>query len=201
MLELVERRAAGAIEDTILLLEHRPVITRGKGLQDTGEERPRHVPFAGGIPERFEYVEVERGGDLTLHAPGQLVIYPIVKLDGSGWGPARDVLAFLRKLEHAVGAAVEALVPGRADYRTHATGVWVGEKKIASIGVAVRKWVTYHGAALNCVNDLADFRLISPCGFAPEVMTSVAALAPGAMRAEDWRETAEARVRAAFSAG
>lgn len=198
MLDLVERRARREIADTVILLEHRSVITRGKGLQRPPGSSLRHVPFSRGIPAHVDYVEVERGGDLTLHNPGQLVIYPIVKLDGSGWGPSRDVVGFLRKLERTMGAVVQTWVPREPSYRTDATGVWVDDKKIASIGVAVRKWVTYHGVALNCVNDLSDFSMISPCGYSPEVMTSVERLAPGMLELQSWRDSVESRVKDAF---
>lgn len=200
MLELVEQRAADQVPDTVLLLEHRAVVTRGKGLQQGGvNSELRHMPFASGLPADVEYAEIERGGDLTLHNPGQLVIYPIIKLDGQGWGPARDVLAYLRKLEKVVGGVARAITGQEPSYKPDATGVWVGERKIASIGIAVRKWVTYHGAALNCVNDLAQFSLISPCGYAPEVMCSLERLKPGALSREAWRAGIERHVREEFA--
>ena len=175
-LSLVESRAAGEIEDTILFLEHEPVITRGRGLQFTGAPRPRHMPVPVVLPEGMAFSESERGGDLTYHGPGQLVIYPIVKIN-------HDIGAFLRGFEQIVidELATRGLT---AEARESATGVWVGDRKIASMGIAVRKWVTYHGLAINIVNDLQPFHLISPCGFAPEVMTRVSDLLPVG---EDWR--------------
>src|SRR5690606_1328087 len=97
--QLVEDRAADRIEDTVLFLEHRPVITRGRGLQWTGQPRERHMPPPALLPEGMEFRESERGGDLTYHGLGQLVIYPIFKLDGQGFAPRHDVAGFLRKLE------------------------------------------------------------------------------------------------------
>ncbi|HCM40095.1 MAG: lipoyl(octanoyl) transferase [Bdellovibrionales bacterium GWC1_52_8] len=183
-LKLVERRADDLIPDTVLFLEHYPVITQGRGLQFNGTERTRHMPLPAAFPEGVEFSETERGGDLTYHGPGQLVIYPICKLDGQGFGPARDVEGFVRKLE---GVLIQELSASgvHAESRPGATGVWVGDstqaKKVASVGIAVRKWVTYHGMAINCVNDLSPFGLISPCGFSPEIMGRLSdVLAPDA---------------------
>lgn len=180
--ELVERRARGEIPDTVLFLEHSPVITRGRGLQFTGQPRERHMPLPLQLPREIEFSESERGGDLTYHGPGQLVVYPIVKLDGSSvFAPNHDVAGFLRGLERWFLATLQGWGL-EADARESATGVWVGERKVASIGIAVRKWVTYHGIAINAVNSLEPFHLISPCGFAPEVMTSLSELLPAESR-------------------
>jgi lipoyl(octanoyl) transferase len=195
-LELLERRGRGEIEDTVLFLEHEPVITRGRGLQFTGEARPRHMPVPA-LPPSVAFAESERGGDLTYHGPGQLVIYPIFKLDGShGFAPRHDVAGFLRTFERVLIDELATLGVG-ATARESATGVWVGERKLASIGIAVRKWVTWHGMAINVVNDLTPFHLISPCGFSPDVMVRLADLAavPG-----DWRAWLEARLQARFAA-
>jgi lipoyl(octanoyl) transferase len=166
---LVERRAAGEIPDTFLFVEHPPTITRGRGLQKKpGEvETPRAMPL-GPLPPDTAYFEIERGGDLTWHGPGQLVVYPIT--------------GYLRKLEAAFGGwfASHGLF---TEARENATGIWVArpgrpDRKIASIGIAVRKWVTYHGIGLNLVNTLDGYRGMSPCGFAPDVMTTLAAENP-----------------------
>ena len=181
---LVDRRAADAIPDTILFVEHPPTITRGRGLQrKPGDDTDlRAMPMAA-PPEETAYFEIERGGDLTWHGPGQLVVYPIVKLDGKGFGPDHDIAGYLRKLEKVFGGwlATHGLL---TESRENATGIWVlprtgeggstSEKKIASIGIAIRKWVTYHGIGVNLANDLAGFRAISPCGFDPDVMTTLA---------------------------
>ena len=230
-LELVDQRARDEIPDTVLFLEHKPVVTQGRGLQFTGKPRPRHMPKPAFLPAGTEFAESERGGDLTWHGPGQLVIYPIVKLDGKGVAPHHDVAGFLRGLEQALIRAIDAAVLGAdrggsnmsadggafsnaagevsgrpfgkgAGAKADATGVWVGDRKVASIGIAVRKWVTYHGVALNCVNDLAAFSTFSPCGFAPEVMTRLKDVLPAGALGADWRpvwERAFARAWAGFT--
>jgi lipoate-protein ligase B len=191
-LELVEKRVRGEIPDTVLLLEHEPVVTRGRGLQWTGVARERAMPL-GPLPPGIAFSETERGGDLTYHGPGQLVIYPIIKLDGSQpWAPYHDVAAFLRRFEQLVIEELRALGLAQAGARENATGVWVGDHKIASMGIAVRKWVTFHGMAINVVNDLAPFHLMSPCGYAPEVMTRLKDLDP--TLPEAWRPWLEGRL-------
>lgn len=171
--ELLEKRDRGEVTDSFLFVEHPPTITRGKGLQRRGEEELRTVPL-NSIPRGTEYFETERGGDLTWHGPGQLVIYPIVKLDGLGYGPDHDVTGFLRKLEQSIGEWIESygLTP---EYREGSTGIWLKEsqKKVASIGIAVRKWIAYHGIGINLSNSLEGFQSISPCGFSPDVMTTL----------------------------
>jgi len=150
-------RQAGAAGDTLLLLEHDPVYTRGRR-----DRRP--VPDLG-IP----VVDVDRGGKLTYHGPGQLTGYAIMATD--------DVVAFVRTMERAIVAALaEEGVGARSrsaegpDY----TGVWVEDRKIASIGVHVQRGVTTHGFAVNVDNDLAPFTWVNPCGFDGSVMTSLA---------------------------
>ncbi len=211
--ELLEQRVRDEIPDTVLLLEHRSVITRGRGLQFTGQARPRHMPLPVGLPAGMEFAESERGGDLTWHGPGQLVIYPVVKLDGSApWAPRHDIAAFLRGLEAWLGRSLAELGL-LTDPRENATGVWVypqgaapaSARKIASIGIAIRKWVTWHGVAINLVNDPGPFRLISPCGFQPEVMTRLKDLLPAQKELQqgpegaDWRPWFEARLKAGLN--
>jgi lipoyl(octanoyl) transferase len=157
---LVAERLAGA-PDTLLLLEHPPVYTLGRGAD------PRHLNDAAGgtVP----VVRAHRGGEVTYHGPGQLVGYPIL-----GLKPLRpDVRWYLRTLEEALVGAL-ATVGVRAARRDGLTGVWVGERKIASIGVALRRWVSWHGFALNVGPDLGGFDAITPCGIAGVRMTSVA---------------------------
>ena len=185
--ELVEKRARDEIEDTVLFLEHPPTITRGRGLQFTGVPREKQMPLEQLTPGT-EYFEIERGGDLTWHGPGQLVIYPIVKLDGKREFSHHDVTAFLRKLESAIISLLRDFGL-QGEMREQATGVWVGEKKVASLGIAVSKWVTYHGAAINVMNDPRSFLGFNPCGFDPEMMTSLSAL--GAALPPDWRDRIE----------
>ena len=161
--DLVSARQAGAIADTLILVEHPEVITLGRSA------KPGNVLHASGIP----VVPIERGGDVTLHGPGQLVAYPVFLLrEGE-----RDLHRYLRGLEEAIIRTVADFgLPGlRVAGRT---GVWTGQpaapRKLASIGVAVRKWVTLHGLALNVNTDLERFAAINPCGFPAGVMTSMA---------------------------
>ncbi len=168
---LVEQRVAGLIGDQLLLTEHDPVITVGRG----GEPMPS---MQGGVP----ILTVERGGDATYHGPGQLVVYPIVLLDPK----RRDLHRYLRDLEEVViRMLAEVGVVGAR--KSGLTGVWVGEKKICSLGVAVRRWVTWHGFALNLRTELDVFRTFRPCGLDPDVMTRLAdhvALEPGNLQFE-----------------
>jgi len=170
--ELVAARRRGQGTDTLLLLEHPPVVTLGRSAHDEHLLLAEDALAARGI----ELVEVARGGDVTYHAPGQLVGYPIVDLAARD---ARDVHAWLRTLEELLGAALAELgvpwrrVPGW-------TGVFVDTpegtrpRKIASIGVGVRGWVTLHGFALNVDLDLSGFDVIVPCGLSGVEMTSIA---------------------------
>lgn len=161
--ELVDQRVAGVIGDTLLLLEHAPVITLGRrrGASD-------NVVMAGDTP----VVQVERGGDVTWHGPGQLVGYPIVMLrDGE-----RDLHLVLRRLETAAIAILARLGLDDAIRKDGHTGVWCRGRKLVSLGVAVRGWVTFHGFAINVAPDLAEFTRINPCGLDARMMGSVAAL-------------------------
>ncbi len=165
--ELVGRRFRGEVPDTLVLVEHPPVVTLGRAKARTNLRLgPAELASRG-----IEYFEITRGGDVTYHAPGQLVGYPIFDLRRRG----RDVLRFCREVEAALiavlndfGLAAHA-VAGEA-------GVWVADRKIASLGISVRRWITFHGFALNVTTDLAGFQVIRPCGKDPGVMTSMAAL-------------------------
>lgn len=199
-LKLVELRAQDSIPDTVLFLEHEPVVTQGRGLQFTGTPKPRHMPLPV-LPAEIEFAESERGGDLTYHGPGQLVIYPIVKMDGQGFAPKQDITGFLRRFE---GVLIEELAAlgVHAESKKDAAGVWVGKGKVASIGIAVKKFVVYHGMAVNVTNDLKPFHLFSPCGFNPEVMTRLQDIIPdfiGSVGPGLWR--AELEKRLAFRMG
>jgi len=158
---LVNQRRTGEGDDLLLLLEHPPVFTLGRGADDHNILTPRQTPV----------YRVNRGGEVTFHGPGQLVGYPIVDLTAHG----RDVHAYLRNLE-AVLIAVLAEYGLPARRKAGFTGVWLGEEKIASIGVGVRRWITYHGFALNVDPDLSYFDDIVPCGLTGVHMTSMAAL-------------------------
>ena len=171
--ELREARRRGACPDTLLLLEHPPVITLGRSHRPENLLLDREALAERGV----EIFEVARGGDVTYHAPGQLVGYPIVDLAARG---SRDVHAWLRTLEEGVGAACSELGVG---WRRVAgwTGVFVDEpdpaarpRKLASIGVGLRGWVTHHGFALDVDLDLGGFDMIVPCGLGGVEMTSLA---------------------------
>ena len=156
--ELVEARADGWITDVAILTEHDPVVTVG-----------RRTPPDAVAGVRLPVVEVERGGEATYHGPGQLVCYPIVDLAPRG----RDLRRYLRDLEEVViGVLGELDLEG--ERRPGLTGVWLSGRKVCSIGVAVRRWVAYHGFALNLHTDLSAFRAFRPCGLDPDVMTRVA---------------------------
>jgi lipoyl(octanoyl) transferase len=158
----VRARQRQAIGDTLLILEHPHVFTLGRGA-DAG--------FIRRQPAGIAVHRVSRGGQITYHGPGQLIAYPILKLEGA----ACDVGRYLRDLE-AVMIDTLARIGIPAGRRAGLTGVWVGEKKIASIGVGLRRWVTFHGFALNVACELGYFDAIVPCGIAGCEMTSVAAL-------------------------
>ncbi len=194
----VEARRAGAAADKLLLLEHPPVITLGRRARSDTLLASGAELAARGI----DVHRVSRGGDITYHAPGQLVGYLILDLDARG---ARDVHAFLRSIEAMLGdALLELGVPTRT--LSGYTGLFVqsGEdasaaarpRKIASIGVGVRGWVTYHGFALNVDPDLSGFDAIVPCGLDFVEMTSIARELAGDAPA-DIAARARAAVRAA----
>ena len=163
---LVAARAAEQTGDWLLYPDHEPVLTVGRSPSEGNVLADAAALASAGV----EVVEVPRGGDVTWHGPGQLVGYPIVQLDRVG----RDLHRWLRTLEDAL---IAALARHGLEGRSIAgrTGVWLSEReKIASIGVAVRRWVGYHGFALNVANQLDHFGLIHPCGFHDIRMTSVA---------------------------
>ena len=163
---LREQRQSDKLPDLLLHLEHPPTFTLGRS------SRPEHLKndalTLGGLG--FDLHEVERGGSVTYHGPGQLVGYPIMDLRSRG----RDVHRFIRQLEEAmIGALGDFGLEGHT--REGWTGVWVnGDRKIASIGIHVRHWITMHGFALNVVTDLSHFSFINPCGLDSGVMTSMA---------------------------
>lgn len=158
------QRVAGLIPDTLLLLEHPPVITLGKAFH------PEHLRYAREFYTKhgIELHPTDRGGDVTCHNPGQLVGYPIFDVARHG----RDLHKFLRDIEEALIVAL-----GEFGIQAHReagyTGVWVGNAKIAAIGIKVTKWVSMHGFALNVNNDLRLFQTIVPCGIADRPVTSM----------------------------
>jgi lipoate-protein ligase B len=159
-------RIGGEIpEDVLLLLEHPPVVTLGRSSRAGHLVSSPEFLASHGV----EVFEVERGGDVTFHGPGQLVGYPIFDLKRH----KQDLHWYLRQVEEALIVAV-AKVGVVAERRAGYTGVWTNDRKLASIGVHIRDWVTWHGFALNVTTDLSYFNLIVPCGIPGVKMTSLA---------------------------
>jgi len=159
-LQVLAERIAGDREDTLLVLEHEPVYTLGRRRTSAA-----NVLDPGEVP----VVEVERGGDVTFHGPGQLVVYPVIQLSG----PRADLHDHLRRLEEAaIRTCGDFGLDAGRDPRN--TGAWVGGRKLCSVGIACRRWVTWHGLALNVDVDLAYFRRIHPCGLDSDLLTSMA---------------------------
>ena len=169
--ELVARRKAGEIPDLLIFCQHPPVITLGRNARRENLLLPEEELARRGV----EVHASNRGGDVTFHGPGQLVGYPIIDL--SGW--RKDVVAYVRALE-------EVLIRTARDFDIEAgrkaapqqkrqfyTGVWVGEEKLAAIGVHISRWITSHGFALNVATDLGYFDLIVPCGISGKGVTSL----------------------------
>jgi lipoyl(octanoyl) transferase len=156
--ELLVERLEERIPDMLLLTEHPAVVTLGRG-SSADEAKDVELPV----------IAIERGGEATFHGPGQLVGYPILLLDED----RRDLHVYLRSLEEVVIRTLAdfGLVGTRA---AGFTGVWIAGKKVCSVGVAVRRWVTWHGFALNLDVDLAGFKSFRPCGLDPDVMTRMA---------------------------
>jgi lipoate-protein ligase B len=166
--ELRDAHLAGTGRDCVLLLEHPHVVTFGRGAR----EGHAHLSDAELRDAGYEVFRTNRGGDVTYHGPGQLVGYPILDLSAHG----RDVHAYLRRLE---GALIDVLAEFdvAARRRDGYAGVWLDERrKIASIGVGVRRWVTMHGFALNVSCDLERFQVMVPCGLAGVEMVSMSSV-------------------------
>jgi lipoate-protein ligase B len=164
LIEIVRKDRARAF---LILVEHAPVLTIGR----RGTDRSIRVPRATLKREGIEVFEVDRGGDVTYHGPGQIVGYPILALDGK----RRDVHQYLRSLEALLIRTV-ARLGVRAERRKGFTGVWVGQRKLASIGVGFTSWICFHGFALNVDPNMRHFELIHPCGLPGVQMTSLAEL-------------------------
>ncbi|MBK7642173.1 MAG: lipoyl(octanoyl) transferase LipB [Planctomycetes bacterium] len=179
---LVGARVDGHVSDTLLFTEHEPVVTLGRG-----------SPPGDAAGSGLRVVEIERGGEATWHGPGQIVGYPIRLLPEG----QRDLHAYLRDLEEVVIRALGdfGVVGGRVEGKT---GVWVQGRKLCSIGVAVRRWVTWHGFALNVHADLSDFRRFKPCGLDPALMANLDEFAdvPAGLAAVE--QHLEARIREVF---
>ena len=166
---LVQQRVAGEIDDTLLIVEHPPVITLG--VKTRGNLANVRADADALAAQGVEVHESGRGGDVTFHGPGQLVGYPIIDLKPD----RQDVHRYVRDLE-------EVLIRTAADFGIEAgrvkgfSGAWVGDVKLAAIGVRISRWVTSHGFALNVSTDLAGFSLIVPCGITDRGVTSLSAL-------------------------
>jgi len=164
--ELQAKRISGEIGDTVLLLEHPPVLTMGRSAKEQHVLAAPEVLAARGISVH----EVGRGGDVTYHGPGQLVAYPIIDLKPD----RRDVRKYMWSLE-------ETMIRTCADFGLSATrveglnGAWVGDRKVGAVGVRISRWVTMHGLALNANSDLTHFDLIVPCGIQDKKVTSLSA--------------------------
>jgi lipoyl(octanoyl) transferase len=191
--ELVEQRKQGLIPDTLLLLEHPPVITLGARNHNASSnvlETPEALALKG-----VALFETGRGGDVTYHGPGQLVGYPILELQAD----RRDVHRYVRDLEEVLIRAVSdfgiaaSRIPGL-------TGIWVGDQKLAAIGVRISRWVTSHGFALNVSTDLSNFGLIVPCGIADKGVTSMERLLGRPVPMDEVVKTVEIRFKTVFSA-
>jgi len=182
---MVAARQVDAISDTLLLLEHPHVFTLGRG----ADERFLLSRRASDVP----VCRVSRGGEVTYHGPGQLVGYAILKLEGR----ERDVHRYLRNIE-------EAMLRALADHEIAATrregltGVWVGGKKIGSIGVGIKRWTTCHGFALNVCPDLSYFSGIVPCGIDGCEMTSIKMLSEKELRVDEFATTTRSRFAEVF---
>lgn len=186
---LVAERKAGAVPDTLLLLEHEPVFTLGRNARQENVLFPVEALRQRG----FDVFEAGRGGDVTYHGPGQLVAYPILELPHE----RRDVHRYVRDLEEVMIrlCADYGLVGGRVAGRT---GCWIGDDKIGAIGVRISRWVTSHGLAFNVATDLSPFRLIVPCGISDKGVTSLLKLLGREVPMGEVMERLEARFREVF---
>ena len=162
--ELQQKRIAGDIGDTVLVLEHPPVLTLGRSARTQHVVAPPETLEAHGIRVH----EVGRGGDVTYHGPGQLVVYPIIDLKPD----RRDVRKYVWSLE-------EAMIRTCADFGLEASriaglnGTWIDDRKVGAVGVRISRWVTMHGLALNANTDLSHFNWIIPCGIHDKAVTSL----------------------------
>ena len=156
-------RVEGVIPDVVLLVEHPHVITAGRTF-NTGDIPDKSVLDNRGI----KVIEVDRGGSVTYHGPGQLICYPIIDLSKR----ERDIHRFLDNIESVVVSALTSYGIKGSSLKGK-RGVWVDNKKIASIGIGIKRWVTYHGVAINLNVDLGYFKMIKPCGYDSGVMVSL----------------------------
>jgi lipoate-protein ligase B len=187
---LVEARGRRQIPDVVLLLEHPPVFTLGRRGGDAHFLVDENYLKARGIP----VFQAERGGEVTHHGPGQLVGYPIVDLRENGW----KVVDFVAALEEVM-IRTAAHWGIRAERNALNRGVWVGMDKLGSIGIAVRRGISFHGFALNVNTDLEPFQWVNPCGLQGVRMTSMERILGDKVPMEEVRETAKRQIEAVFS--
>ncbi len=163
-LDYLEKRINGEINDTLIFLQHTPTITIGRN----GNKDNLLISEKILEQKKIKYYEVNRGGDITYHGPGQLVCYPIIDLKNH----TKDVHKYLRTLEQII---IDVLLEFEIEARRieGLTGVFVKNSKIASIGVGIKRWVTFHGLSLNINTDLSYFDLIVPCGLNNNPVTSI----------------------------
>jgi lipoyl(octanoyl) transferase len=165
----IQRRIQAEVQtgergDTLIFVEHPSVLTLGASFHEDNLRLPRGEYAAHGI----DLIKTDRGGDVTFHGPDQLVIYPIFDLRRHG----RDLHKWLRDLEETIIQVCRSF--GLEGVRSSVnTGVWINDRKVAAIGIKVSRWVSIHGIALNCNNDLASFDLIVPCGITTHGVTSL----------------------------
>lgn len=162
--ELHQKRVNGEIPDTLILVEHNPVVTVGK----SGKTENIKIPIPLLKEKGIDFYHIERGGDVTFHGPGQLVGYPIFNIKQGLVG----IKPFIEMIEDAI-IGVLADFDIKAEKKKGLIGVWTKSGKICSIGIAVKRWVSFHGFALNINTDLRYFDLINPCGFKSIKMTSM----------------------------
>jgi lipoyl(octanoyl) transferase len=163
-LRILNEVVAGTRPSTLIFVEHDPVLTLGANFHPENLLLKPEEYEANGI----QVVRTDRGGDVTYHGPGQLVIYPIFNVALLG----KDLHKWLRDLEETMLSTLDSFGLQGQRFPPH-TGAWVGDNKIAAIGIKVRQWVSMHGIALNCNNDLAPFETIVPCGIASHGVTSL----------------------------
>ena len=190
--EMVARRKLGEIGDTLILAEHNSVFTFGRMgrrenlLVDEGYLQGRGI----------KVLNIDRGGDITFHGPGQLVVYPVIDLKEK-W---RDLHKYMRNLEEV---AIKFLQRYSVQSERHPgkTGVWVGPKKIGSVGIGVDNWVTYHGLSINIKVDLDFFNMIYPCGLKGVTMVSLDRLVDKDVDMEEAKETILSVFDSVFNSG
>jgi len=171
-------RREGRIDDVLILLEHEPVVTMGRGGKKNNILVSDELLQSKGI----RVFEIDRGGDVTLHCPGQLVGYPILDLNFHG----KNIHRYLRNLEEVIIRSLKVYGIDGQRIENH-SGVWVGGRKVASIGIGIKGWVTFHGFSLNINSDLFYFSLIRPCGFESRTVTSVSEILGRPVEPKDFR--------------